>query len=62
MKSIVAVAVAVSTLLLLALPMELHGAPYITSQELGRAVEQLQEAIKAEIEKLADREHVSLDL
>ena len=60
MKSIVAVAVAISTLLLLTLPMELQGAPHITSQELGRAVEQLQEMIKAEAEKLA--QSVSLDL
>ena len=48
MKLIPTVAVAASTILLLVLPTELQGAPQITSEELGKAVQQLEELLKSE--------------
>ena len=46
MKPFVVVAVAISVILLLGLPTELQGAPRITSEELGKAVAQLQELLR----------------
>ena len=42
---------AVATVLLVALPTMLHGAPQVTSEELGRAVEEIKEMLASEINK-----------
>ena len=49
MKIILSVAVA--AVLLVALPTMLHGAPQVTSEELGRAVEVVKEMLASEINK-----------
>ena len=49
MKLILSVAVA--AVLLVALPTMLHGAPQVTSEELGRAVEVVKEMLASEINK-----------
>ena len=43
--------VAVAAVLLVALPTMLHGAPQVTSEELGRAVEEIKEMLASEINK-----------